>query len=323
MADPHQFDDLQQLAEYGQLLEAQLQGLLRATGQFTTLVHEMIHRRQKASEAAPGGLLAPGAEPDRVTLVPGTPLPAGVAQAIADRMAPEVREFRDAARKELMSRIQNTPLEKLKGSLLDSLDQAITQASENYERGRAAHTDTALATSPSVPSVKPTPVATRPVPVQSKPAGPTPVTEENEESDPSIRARLTLHRLFYGIDSIFTRYLAASVIAHGRGNISPTANSEVLIAYQDDLLQLEPSVAVQWPTGFYRNKETKGTQFFLNMEKEHQFSLLVADLSKSESPIYVVSYREFRELREFPSVAALQVIHDKALEALKALALQL
>lgn len=101
---------------------------------------------------------------------------------------------------------------------------------------------------PAAPAPEPTPE-----PVKSK--------EEIEEEN---RRSYLPH--FFGTGSIFSRTLSPEVMTNAKGLIAPNF-VEAVKQYNEDAVRSQPERVMNWPTGFYRDEQTKTHQFFANTNK--------------------------------------------------------
>jgi hypothetical protein len=130
----------------------------------------------------------------------------------------------------------------------------------------ASRVDAVLNT-PTPGSGRPTAVApdrprgpTREVPQHEQRRAPQP---ENPARTPDPQREKYLEQLghFTGNGSLFSRHLSPSVLASGKGFLKPDVAG--LEQYSDDVLQLTPQRMADWPTGFYRDRQTSEVQFML------------------------------------------------------------
>lgn len=104
-------------------------------------------------------------------------------------------------------------------------------------------------------------------PARSAPRRPTletspePLPERDREQQMREKKEEQL-RHFVGTGSLFARFLSPQVHAAGKGVLRP--GEAGLNKYSDDITTVPPQYLREWPTGFYRDQQSKALQFMIN-----------------------------------------------------------
>jgi hypothetical protein len=128
------------------------------------------------------------------------------------------------------------------------------------------------------------------------PTPPAPVTQptvegtETKETKSAVddlhdKGREFLLAQFYGTATLFHRWLSPTVLKNARGYLQP--NGTDLYQFGEDALLQDLGALAQWPSGFYRNKQTKGIEFVLNTGD----AIVILDESSQENPIRYVGLK--------------------------------
>jgi hypothetical protein len=88
-----------------------------------------------------------------------------------------------------------------------------------------------------------------------------------------------------GFFTLFQKYLSPQVYTDGRGFIKP---NKTFGQYEEDIAELSYEYLRPWPSGFYRNKDTKETQLLVNVQDKYIF--VVDHLPGTIGTIRVVTY---------------------------------
>jgi hypothetical protein len=108
-----------------------------------------------------------------------------------------------------------------------------------------------------------------PAPVMPTPAAPPVVAEKLFTSEASaaqlMRSKMKEQEAnFTGNGSVFARFLSSDVISGGKAFLKPGVAG--LQQYTEDINKPGYAAIVNWPTGFYRDEQTKQMQFFVRSE---------------------------------------------------------
>lgn len=115
-----------------------------------------------------------------------------------------------------------------------------------------------------------------PAPVMPTPA---PVIAEKLFTSEASAAQLIRTKMkeqeanFFGNGSVFCRFLSSDVISGGKAFLKPGVAG--LQQYTEDITKPGYGSIISWPTGFYRNEETRQMQFFVRSDN---YMVIVEDL---------------------------------------------
>lgn len=125
-----------------------------------------------------------------------------------------------------------------------------------------------------------------------------------------------------GPTSVFIRYLSPATIRKGRGFIKPC---ETFQQYEEDVSSADCERVISWPSGFYRDRETKETQFLLSIpspiDEVKSLSVCVLGLPGNEGEVKMWVQLSDSTCSAFTFAHAepgeLNKLHDAIEEALK------
>lgn len=85
----------------------------------------------------------------------------------------------------------------------------------------------------------------------------------------------------YTFFTTMVKHLSPEVLPLGRGFVKPVRPGESgMVQYKEDVSRVESELLLKWPSGFYRNQDTKAVQLFIKA-KDHWFLI---DTSNSATP---------------------------------------
>lgn len=92
---------------------------------------------------------------------------------------------------------------------------------------------------------------------------------------------------FVGRSSLFARFLSPTIVNSGRGFIKPVDGFK---QYEEDITSVDLSNLLEWPSGFYRNRETKEPQLFISGP-----SIMVIMAINTASNVKPIIYTEYED----------------------------
>ena len=165
----------------------------------------------------------------------------------------------------------------------------------------AAGAQAALGRVSEAVSQRPTPQRAAAAPTRA-PAPRVAPADQSVAQDPNQRAQQAAAEYtghFYGSGSVIAKFLSPSVYSLGRGFLEPGYGG--LEQYTEDVLKLCPVdlETNQWPSGFYRDSETKLQQLLM---RNNKVQVVVSGLPNADTLVQV-SFAPFNERVEVKTLS--------------------
>lgn len=117
---------------------------------------------------------------------------------------------------------------------------------------------------------------------------------------------------FVGTGSLFARFLSPQVHAAGKGVLRPGVAG--LQKYSDDIIMVPPQYLREWPSGFYRNQQSKALQFMINTPRVIAIVPLLTNFN--QLPLVLLQTMASTQLQSIDELELMDILLIKeALEA--------
>ena len=104
---------------------------------------------------------------------------------------------------------------------------------------------------------------------------------QSEQAAPAPTEDAVVREARYSFFTTMVKHLSPEVLPLGRGFVKPVRPGDAgMLQYKEDAARVESVLLNKWPSGFYRNQDTKAIQLFVKAE-DHWFLI---DTSNSATP---------------------------------------